>query len=291
MSSSDAPGPGILADPILVFGATGTQGGAVARELLAAGAAVQALVRDPGSTRATALEEAGAQLVVTDLTDQVSLVRALAGAGAAYAVTTPFADGVDAEVLQGEAIIAAAEAAELPWLLMASVAAVDRAAVPHFVSKARIEARLRESPVPWTVIAPSYFYENVLGAIEAIRGGTLPLAVPADRPLHQVALADLGRLVTAVLSRRDEHLSVRVEVAGDAPTPAEMAAAFGARHVEMPLEEVGERSSDLAAMYAFLSGEGYGIDVEALRARYPEVAWQRFADWAQGVDAEHLGPA
>ena len=60
--------------PVLVFGATGTQGGAVARELLARGVPVQALVRHPGSERAKLLAEQGAQLVVGDLDDQLSLV-------------------------------------------------------------------------------------------------------------------------------------------------------------------------------------------------------------------------
>jgi hypothetical protein len=45
-----------------------------------------------------------------------------------------------------------------------------------------------------------------------------------------------------------------------------------------------DRSEDLAAMYEFLAGEGYGIDTAALRDRYPEVPWTSFADWAGGVD-------
>ncbi|MEV4420771.1 NmrA/HSCARG family protein [Patulibacter sp. NPDC049589] len=271
-----------MSDPVLVFGATGTQGGAVARALLGAGVPVRALVRDPSSAKALALEASGARLVTGDLEDRASLVRAFAGVSAAYAVTTPFGDGADAEVRQGEAIVDAAEEAGLPWLLLASVAAADRADVPHFVSKARIEARLRASTVPWTVVAPSYFYENVLGAREPLSRGELPLAVPSDTPLHQVALDDLGAVVAAVLARRDEHLGVRVEVAGDAPTPAQMAAALGARHVPVPVEEIRARSADLGTMYAFLSGPGYAIDVPALQARYPEVAWTSFADWAAG---------
>jgi hypothetical protein len=39
-------------------------------------------------------------------------------------------------------------------------------------------------------------------------------------------------------------------------------------------------------MYAFLTYPGYGIDVAAVRARYPEVGWTRFADWAATV-VEH----
>lgn len=253
--------------PVLVFGATGTQGGAVARELLVRAVPVQALVRDPHSERAQALAKSGAQLVVGDLRDERSLARAMSGASVAYGITTPFEEGADAEVRQGEAIIRAAVEARLPWLIFASVAAAGRAEVPHFQSKARIEERLRDAPVPWTVVAPSYFYENVLGSRTAILEGLLPLPLPVGKPLHQVGLRDLGAVVAAILDRREEHLSERVEIAGDAPTLREMAGALGARAVETPLDELRERSPDLAALYAFLAADGYGIDVHAVPAR------------------------
>jgi uncharacterized protein YbjT (DUF2867 family) len=270
--------------PVLVFGATGTHGGAVAKELLARAVPVQVLVRDPHSERAQALAKNGAHLVVGDLRDQQSLARAMSGAAVAYAITTPFEEGADAEARQGRAIIGAAVEARLPWLIFASVAAATRADVPHFQSKARIEERLRDAPIPWTVVAPSYFYENVIGSRAAILQGLLPLPLPVEKPLHQVGLRDLGAVVAAILDRREEHLSGRVEVAGDAPTPREMAAVLGARAVETPLDELRERSPDLAALYAFLAADGYGIDVHALRARYPEVTWMTFAEWAAEVE-------
>lgn len=285
-SSSSAADGG----PVLVLGATGTQGGAVAHALLRSGVDVRALVRDPSSARAEALRDAGAELVRGDLTDEPSLERAFGDVGRVYAVTTPFGDGPAAEVEQGAAIVRAAGAVGLDWLLLASVASAGRAPVPHFESKARIEAGLRASDVPWTVIAPSYFYENVAGsAREAAASGELPLPLPSDRPLHQVALADLGGVVAAVLGRRDEHLGFRVEVAGDDPTPARMAAALHARHVRIPLDEVRARSADMGAMYTFLTDTGYSIDVAAVRARYPEVAWTSFADWAAELLGERAG--
>jgi uncharacterized protein YbjT (DUF2867 family) len=271
-------------DPVLVFGATGTQGGAVARALLDRTVPVRALVRDPRSERSRALVDLGAELVVGDLTDEWSLARAFATVPVAYAITTPFENGSDAEVRQGDTIIRAAAQAGLPWLILASVAAADRAAVPHFRSKAMIEAQLRASSVSWTVVAPSYFYENVLGTRQAIAEGILPLPLPVDTPLHQVALADLGAVVAAILRRRDEHLAARIEIAADAPTARDMAAALGVRAVQTPLAEVAQRNPDLAAMYTFLAHTGYGIDVSAVRARYPEVAWSRFDDWASEVD-------
>ncbi len=131
-------------DPVLVFGATGTQGGAVTRALVTREIPVRGLVRDPRSDRAQQLVELGAELVIGDLEDESSLARALSTVPVAYAITTPFQDGADAEVRQGDTIIRAAIQAGLPWLILASVASAGRAAVPHFQSKARVEARLRE---------------------------------------------------------------------------------------------------------------------------------------------------
>lgn len=264
----------------LVFGATGVHGGAVASALLDDGQAVTAFVRDPHSEHALALERRGARLAVGDLDDAASVTRALADVEAAYAVTTPFQGGAEEELRQGTQIIASATQARLPWLILASVASAADADVPHFRSKARIEQALAQSALSWTVVAPSYFYENVLGSRDAIRAGWLPLALPANTPLQQVALGDLAALVAAILSRREEHIGARVEVAGDSPTPAAMARAIGVRHEQVSLAKVAERNADLAAMYSFLAQEGYAVDIAALKQRYPEVAWRSFAEWA-----------
>lgn len=231
---------------MLVTGATGTHGGAVAQALLAAGAI------------------------------------------AVYAVTTPFSHGPQRELQQGERIIAAAAAAEVPWLILASVASADRATgVPHFESKWRIEQRLRASQLPHTVVAPTYFYENLGDPARVIAAGELTLPVAASRPLQQVALADLGALVVAVVARRQEFLGERVEVAGDRPTPRQMADALSfaggrpVRYRRIDLEEVAERSGDLAAMYRFLEQTGYQVDLDALHGRFPEVGWTSFTRWAQ----------
>src|ERR1700735_5168199 len=93
-------GSSVTPTPILVFGATGTQGGAVARALLAKSVPVRALVRNPSSDRAKALLNLGAELVVGDLTDEWSLAQALSAVPVAYAITTPFENGPDAEVRQ-----------------------------------------------------------------------------------------------------------------------------------------------------------------------------------------------
>jgi uncharacterized protein YbjT (DUF2867 family) len=285
------PSPATVDGRVLVFGATGTHGGAVARALLGAGRSITAFVRDPRSTRAQALERAGAQVVVGDLEDPASVSRGLEGIQTAYAVTTPFEGGPAAEVRQGEQIIAAATQVQLPWLILASVASATDADVPHFKSKARIEERLRQSTLTWTVVAPSYFYENVLSLASAISEGRLPLALPPAQPLQQVALADLGAVVAAILARPAEHAGQRIEVAADDPTPEQMAEAIGVRHEQIPAAQIQARSPDLAAMYAFLASGGYTVDIPALKQRYPEIRWKSFSEWAGARDWHPAHPA
>ncbi|MGW5276051.1 NmrA family NAD(P)-binding protein [Streptomyces sp. NPDC004044] len=119
----------------------------------------------------------------------------------------------------------AAAQAEVPHLVLASVASDGRSTgVPHFESKQRIEEILiREGP-PWTVVAPTYFFDNLLGDLQGLQSGRLELPLPPDRPLQQLARRDLGALVAAVVSDRERHVGLRIEAASDAPTPAQMAA-------------------------------------------------------------------
>ncbi|MEE1938312.1 NmrA family NAD(P)-binding protein [Streptomyces sp. TRM 70361] len=103
---------------VLVTGATGRQGGATARALLAAGVPVRALVRDPASARARAVEALGAELVTGDLHDRDSVVRAAEGARTVFSVQMPgmTEDGFDfeGEITQGVNLVEGAKAAGMP---------------------------------------------------------------------------------------------------------------------------------------------------------------------------------
>ncbi|MEU0806975.1 NmrA/HSCARG family protein [Streptomyces sp. NPDC005970] len=274
---------------ITVLGATGGQGGAVAQALLASGQSVRAVVRDPAAPRARRLAEQGVEVFPGDLSDAASLTAAFEGVSAAYAVTTPFESGTDAEVRQGQAIVEAAGRAGLAHLVLASVASADRSTgIPHFESKARIEQTLAEAGLPATVVAPTYFFENALGGLDEIGQGLLSLAIPGDTPLQQIARRDLGSVVAAVIADPERWIGRRVEVAGDAPTPRQMAEAIAEaaggpvayRHV--PLDLVRRASEDMGAMFTFLTETGYAVDIAALRAEFPDIAWTSFAEWAAG---------
>ena len=274
--------------PVLVLGATGGQGGAVAAALMRAGRPVRALVRDPQSASARALGSAGAELVAGDFTDTDSLAGGMRGAAAAFALTTPFESGPAAELAQGEAIIEAAVAAQLPHLVFSSVAgATAHTGIPHFESKARVEQALAASGVPHTVVAPTYFYDNALGGKQDLLAGVLELPLQADHRLQQLDRSDLGSFVATVLADPAAYSGDRLELASDAPTPAQMSQELSevlGRPVgfrETPMSDVRRRSADMTAMWEFLRGPGYQADIGALRHDYPGVGWTSFTDWAQ----------
>jgi uncharacterized protein YbjT (DUF2867 family) len=272
-------------EPILVLAATGGQGRAVTDALLARGARVRALVRDPARGAARELAGRGVDVVAGSLSDRESLAAAMSGVTGVFAYTTPFEAGVEAEVEQGRAILSAAARERVPHLVFSSVAGADQdSGVPHFESKARIEAELTSGEVPCTILGPTYFFDNALGGAERIADGILDLPLPPDRPLQQLARPDLGAFAADVLLNPAPYVGQRIELASDAPTPTQMAAALGValgrevRHEYTPLEMID--NPDMHAMWTFLNGPGYRVDIPALHAAHPEIRWTPFADWA-----------
>ncbi|MFC9930169.1 NmrA/HSCARG family protein [Streptomyces sp. NPDC127190] len=283
--------------PVAVTGATGVQGGATARALLAAGRPVRALTRTPGSPAAAALRSLGAEVRYADFDDRGSLDAALAGAGALFAVTTPFGTGTDTEVRQGRTLVDAAASARLGHVVLTSAAHADRGTgVPHYDSKQLIEQHLAASGLPWTVIAPAAFMDNYAGGwtLEGLRENTFGWPLPADRPFALVAAADIGAFAALVLHRRAEFTGRRIDLASDMCTPAQIAAALTTAtgrpitHHEVPLEYVRSHSADLAAMFAYFADPGLDVDTAALRRTYPEVGWHTFTEWAAGANWPEL---
>ncbi len=150
-----------------------------------------------------------------------------------------------------------------PHLVLASVASANRSTgLPHFESKERIEEILAQEDLAWTVIAPPYFFDNLLGGLQSIREGWLQLPLPPDRPLQQLARQDLGALVTAVVADRERHVGRRIEAGAlPMPTPAQMAAALQkvlhrpVEPVQVPLAMVHESSADMGAMWDLINRE------------------------------------
>jgi len=283
---------------VAVAGATGTQGGAVARLLLDRGHLVRALTRRPGSQAAKALAAVGAELFEADLDDAAALRRALEGADAFFLAVTPFESGVAAEVRQGRQAAKVCKEAGVRHLVYSSVAAADQhTGVPHFDSKQEIESYLERLALPYTVVAPVFFMENLLGPLfrQGLRAGKLWMPLPTDRQLQMIAAADIAGLVRLALERPSEFEGRRVEIASDSLTPPQMARVLAVvtgsaiEHARPAMEAVRRQSEDLALMWEWLDREGFDCDLGALHRAYPEVGWRDFGRWAREQDWSLIG--
>lgn len=190
----------------LVVGATGMLGGNIARKLISKKLPVRVMVRSGSDYRA--LESEGAEVILGDLKDPSSLAAATRGITTvittANAAQRGGADTVESVDLTGNRLlIDAAARSGVKQFVFLSASGVDEASpVPLFVAKAKSEAHLRESGVPWTVVAPMAFMDvwfpmvigSALGAgkpVPVVNGGT------ARRSF--VAVEDVAALTAAVV--------------------------------------------------------------------------------------------
>ena len=121
---------------ILVVGATGNQGGAVARSLLDRGFRVRGLTRNPQKPEAQALTEQGAEVVQGDMEDRSAMERVLEGAYGVFSVQNFWEAGYDHEVKQGKTVANAAKAAGVEHFVYSSAGSAHRqTGIPSFDSK------------------------------------------------------------------------------------------------------------------------------------------------------------
>lgn len=279
---------------IAVVGATGQQGGAATRALLAYGYSVRALTRTVGSDAARELLDAGADVIVADLEDVSSVRAAFDGATGVFAMTTMPQAGdaessAEAETRHGRTIADAAKGAGIAHLVYSSVGAAERGTgIPHFESKYRVEQYIASIGQPATIIRPVFFMENLQAGFQEGRV-VLALPLPDDIPMQMIATADIGRVAAAVMLD-PAWIGRAVEIAGDTRTGSEMAAAFGravglpADYLALPLS-VLDGNDDMQAMFSwFAEPETYAADFAVTRELSRELLdledWVSASGWS-----------
>jgi len=276
---------------VVVTGSTGNQGGAVARGLLERGHEVRAVTRDPNSSQAKSLANAGATLVAASLEDTAAISKALEGATSLFAMTTPFGGGTEVETRQGVAAADAARAAGV-HLVFTSVNSANReTGVPHFDSKYEVEKHIAKIGVRATILAPAFFMENLYFGKEQLAKGIYATALPATRALAQVAVADIGAVAVRVLEDAARFTGKRFDLAGDELTGNEVVAILSRitgrafAYYQVPLDVIRQHMGDDAVkMYEWFDRVGYAFDRAALRREFPDVAFHDFESWAKAQD-------
>ncbi|GLY54701.1 hypothetical protein Lesp01_83560 [Lentzea sp. NBRC 102530] len=253
---------------IVVTGATGTQGGAVARLLTGRGHDVRRMTRNP----------AGPGDVHGDFDEPASLHAAFADADGVF-LMTPLSS--QDEVARGEAAVDAAR--HVPHVVFTSATNADRGTgIPHFDTKAEVERHLTARHPHWTILGPAAFM-----AAE----GPVTLPIPPELKLHVVAPEDIAAMAALSFEQPARLHRRRVDLASDLVTGPEMAALRGTEFVQVADDQAERYSPDLAAMFRYFTGTGLDLDLPALHAEFPEVGWHSYAGWLTRVRNERSRPA
>lgn len=278
--------------PILVFGATGQQGGSVATALLKAGWPVRAVVRDAGSPKSAALREAGVELVQGTFSDMGVIRTAMKGAHGVFSVqpSSPGGEVTDEdEVRYGISVADLAVESGVGHLVYSSGGAVGDTptGMGHFDSKARIEAHIRTLPITATIVRPAAFMEMLVMPGFGLDEGRFSFFAKPDQPMQFLAVDDIGKIVAAVFANPERFGGETFEIASDTLTGRDLEALFTeAAGRPIPYarfsDEVLAANPFLAKLTALLDdGPLAGhADLDVLRGINPEL--QSFRSWLAG---------
>jgi uncharacterized protein YbjT (DUF2867 family) len=232
-----------MAKIIAVVGATGTQGGGLARAILAdpnGGFAVRAITRDPNKENAKALASKGAEVVQANLDDVESLTKAFGGAHGVYAVTNFWEHfSGEKEKTQAKNIADAAKAAGVKhviWSTLEDTRALmdpsdkrmpflqEKYRVPHFDAKAEANAYFQGLPV--TYLVTSFYWDNLymFGLApkkddSGVYSWTFPMG---DAKLAGIAAEDIGKVAYGIFKAGQEYVGKTVGITGENLTINEM---------------------------------------------------------------------
>ncbi|MFG1795499.1 NmrA family NAD(P)-binding protein [Nocardia sp. NPDC049149] len=285
---------------VLVTGATGKQGGATARRLLADGTAVRILVRDPNTPAAQALAAAGAEVAVGDFDTPNSLPAAFAGATALFAVppATYGAQGWDAdlEATRGIALVTAARRAGVEQIVFTGIGSLSDDTSWGADGKQRIEDAVATSGARYTLLRPVRFMENYLlrgMPVDGIVDGVHRHLFPADRPMKIIALADIADIAAMAFADPDRFHGRTLELAGDALTPPVAAAAITeatghqVRYQELDESDAAALGDVIAHTWRLMRATGgWRADIATVREIHPGL--RTFDTWLAETGAAQI---
>jgi uncharacterized protein YbjT (DUF2867 family) len=235
---------------IAVVGATGAQGGGLARAILNdadGGFAVRALTRDPASDKARALAKMGAEVVAADIDDEASVRRAFHGAHGAYCVTFYWAHySPEKEIAEARNMARAAKAAGLKHVIWSTLedtrqwvplsdqrmpTLMGQYKVPHFDAKGEANKVFTEFGVPTTFLLTSFYWDNLIHfGMGPKKGpdGKLAITLPmGSKKLPSMAAEDIGRCAYGIFKKGAAYIGKTVGIAGGHLTGEQIAAELG----------------------------------------------------------------
>ncbi|NXQ89723.1 NMRL1 protein, partial [Nyctibius grandis] len=257
---------------IVVFGATGAQGGSVARALLEDGTfKVRAVTRSPTKKEAEELRQRGAEVVKADLDDEALLELALAGAYGAFIVTNFWEHfSKEKEIAQGKLLADLSKRLGLRHVVYSGLENVKKLTggqleVLHFDGKGEVEEYFQESGAPLTSVRLAFYFENFLSASKPQKvpqRDAYVLELPmGDTPMDGMAVEDIGPVVLSLLKSPEKYIGQVIGLSTGKLTEAEYAAVLSqqtgktVKASKISPEEYEKRGTpgakEMAAMFRF----------------------------------------
>ena len=267
-------------ETIVVTGATGRQGGAVARHLARDGWKVRALTRKPQSVTARALADLGVEVVKGDMGSRASLEPAFRDVHGVYSVQNPMISGLDAEVQQGKNVADAAKESGARHVVYGS-AGTGKAGtgVGSWESKLQVEEHMQRLGMPLTVLRPLAFMELMTDKGYFPAASTwhvMPTLMGGGRPVGWLSVDDLGAIVARVFAAHGEFVGREVKLASDVLSVDECREVYrevtGKATPRMPMPVwLFERivGKDLTTMWRWLRREEIDLDTGPAREILP----------------------
>lgn len=266
---------------IVVTGATGHQGGAVTRSLLADRWHVRALTRNPSSPKARALAALGAEVVQGDMNELDSLRPVFQGAYGVYSVQNPMLSGLEAEVRQGKWVAEVAQESNVQHFVYGSAGIGKPTGIGSWDSKLQVEAYIKTLGLPLTVLRPMAFMElmtdkNYYPAVSTWY--LMPRLMGAARPVEWINTDDLGVIVAKIFAAPERFLGQDIKLAGDIKTIDECRAIYqkvmGNKPAVFPLPLWLFRlfvGNDLITMWEWLRTAKIDLDTTPAAAIHPNL--------------------
>jgi uncharacterized protein YbjT (DUF2867 family) len=268
---------------IVVTGATGLQGGAVARKLLADGWRVRALTRRPSSPKARALAERGAEIVQGNTANPASLKPVFVGAYGVYSVQNTYLSGPEGEIQQGKIVADAAQAAGVQHLVYGSAGVGPvQTGVPSWDAKRVVEAHMKGLGLSLTILRPTAFMELMTDPKFFPHVSTwqvMPAVLGSNRPVVWLCTADLAEIAARAFAEPERYVGRDLALASDVQTLDQCrrvyAEEMGRQPSRFPLptwlfRRFGLVGEDLSHMWTWLRDHEIPLDTQPTRAIHPD---------------------
>lgn len=282
---------------ILVTGATGQQGGAAARQLLAHEFEVRAFTRNPESDAARNLHQLGAEIFKGDMSSEVSLTEAMKDVYGVFSVQppswVPSPESDEREAQLGMLVADVVKKCGVQHLVYSSVFGSELQADYRPKFKYTIEEYIWKSGLPATVFKPAVFMENFYLPNFGLSEAKIYNATPFDLPSPYISVEDIGVFVRLAFQRPKGFIGKTINLAGDTATVSEVSEILSRNlgkqitPVQIPVEAVKEQNELLGKLMETVYTHGYPkIDLDTLRLLHPKLL--TFENWVNQYARKRL---